>query len=295
MDDVLVWHSRPALRDPVLVCAFRGWNDGGQAATLSAAFLRDRLEAERFCEIDPELFYDFQEVRPHVSLDEHSMRKVDWPENGFYHAALPGLERDVVVLLGIEPQNRWKTFSGAVVEVARTIQAGLVVTLGGLLADTPHSRPVPVTGTAEADMAERLGMTASKYEGPTGIVGVLHDRCRDEGLLSASLWAAVPHYVSIAPNPKAALALLTRLADLVGTSFDTTELGQAAIAYEREVGRAVEADDEVKDYVRQLENRADTLGSGLTDIPTGESLAEEFERYLAERPGEEEGREPGAG
>jgi proteasome assembly chaperone (PAC2) family protein len=286
--DVLVWEDRPQLRDPVVVCAFRGWNDGGQAATLAATFLRTQLSAQRFCTIDPEEFYDFQEVRPHVSLVGSTMRQIEWPENGFYAAPLPNTERDLVVLLGIEPQNRWKTFSGAVLEVAQTIQASLVITLGGLLADTPHSRPVPVTGTAELDVAQELGLSQSRYEGPTGIVGVLHDSLRTAGVSSASLWAAVPHYVSIAPNPKAALALVGRLATMVGTRFDTSELTQAAVAYEREVGRAVEADAEVASYVHELEQRADEMGSTLEDIPSGETLAAEFEQFLAEQAEDEE-------
>ena len=211
------------------------------------------------------------------------MRRIEWPENGFYTAPLPDTDRDLVVLLGIEPQNRWKTFSGAVLEVAQTIQASLVITLGGLLADTPHSRPVPVTGTAELDVAQVLGLSQSRYEGPTGIVGVLHDSLRMAGVTSASLWAAVPHYVSIAPNPKAALALVGRFATMVGTRFDTSELTQAAVAYEREVGRAVEADAEVASYVQELEQRADELGTTLEDIPSGETLAAEFEQFLAEQ------------
>jgi proteasome assembly chaperone (PAC2) family protein len=285
--DVLRWDEHPPLRDPVLVCAFRGWNDGGQAATLSATFLRERLEAQRFCSIDPEEFYDFQEERPTVSLDEGALRRIAWPENAFHHAPVPGRERDLVVLIGIEPQNRWRTFSDAVVEVASQISASLVITLGGLLADTPHSRAVPVTGTADPEVAERLGLTTSRYEGPTGIVGVLHDRMRNAGLASASLWAAVPHYVSIAPNPKAALALITRLSTLLDASFETDDLAKAAGAYEREVGKAVAADDEIADYVRRLEARVDTVGSTFADLPTGDSLAAEFEQYLARR-GEED-------
>jgi proteasome assembly chaperone (PAC2) family protein len=279
--ETLVWNERPALRDPVLVCAFRGWNDGGQAATLSATFLRDRLAAQPFCQIDPEEFYDFQEVRPQVILDDGGLRRIDWPENVFSFAALPGGERDVAVLVGIEPQNRWRTFSQCVVQVARATGIQLVVTLGGLLADTPHSRPVPVTGTADGELAVRLGLTTSRYEGPTGIVGVVHDQCRQAGLESASLWAAVPHYVSVAANPKASLALVQRLGDLLDTRFDTTELAQAAVVFEREVGRAVAADEDVSRYVRQLEARVDTLGSGLTDIPDGDELAAQFEEFLA--------------
>ena len=267
----LIWDDRPALRDPVLVCAFRGWNDGGQAATLSATFLRERTEARRICGIDPEEFYDFQEVRPHVTLTDGLLRRVDWPENDVHMGALPGTERDLLVLIGIEPQNRWRTFADAVVEIARETGAGMVVTLGGLLADTPHSRPVPVTGSADPDVAERLGLSPSRYEGPTGIVGVLTDRCRGAGLTSVSLWAAVPHYISITPNPKAALALVERLGELLGARFESLELSQAAVSFERQVGRAVAADEEVSRYVRELETRADEGDEELGDIPTGEA------------------------
>jgi len=279
----LVWTDRAPLRDPVLVCAFRGFSDGGHAATLAATFLRDNLDSRTICDIDPEEFYDFQEVRPHVSLIDGRIRHIEWPENRFSATHLPGRERDLVVLIGIEPQNRWKTFSQAIVSVARDVGAGLVVTLGGLLADTPHSRPVPITGTADADLAERLGLSPSTYEGPTGIVGVLHDACRHAGLTSASLWAAVPHYISITPNPKAALALLERLQTLLDTRFETLELSQAALAFERQVARAVSADDEVSRYVRQLEERADALGDDLGELPTGDALAAQFEEFLAER------------
>jgi proteasome assembly chaperone (PAC2) family protein len=278
----LVWTERAPLRDPVLVCAFRGFSDGGHAATLAATFLRDNLDSRTICDIDPEEFYDFQEVRPHVSLIDGRIRHIEWPENRFSATHLPGRERDLVVLIGIEPQNRWKTFSQAIVSVARDVGAGLVVTLGGLLADTPHSRPVPITGTADADLAERLGLSPSTYEGPTGIVGVLHDACRHAGLTSASLWAAVPHYISITPNPKAALALLERLQTLLDTRFETLELSQAALAFERQVARAVSADDEVSRYVRQLEERADALGDDLGELPTGDALAAQFEEVLAE-------------
>ena len=165
----------------MLVCAFRGWNDGGQAATLAATFLRETLGAERFCDLDPEEFYDFQETRPTVRLEDGMIRRIDWPENSVTHAALPGLERDVAILLGIEPQLRWRTFSQTVLELVRAMKIEFVITLGGLLADTPHTRPVPVTGTADGEVATKLGLSRSSYEGPTGIVGVLHDVCREAG------------------------------------------------------------------------------------------------------------------
>jgi proteasome assembly chaperone (PAC2) family protein len=285
----VVWSARPTLRKGVLVCAFYGWNDGGEAATLSALFLRQQLAATQFCELDPDEFYDFQEVRPIVSLgdgDEH--RRLAWPENSFAWAPLPS-GNDIAVMVGIEPQNRWKLYSRSIVEVAKESGAELVVTLGGFLADTPHTRPVPVTGSADGDLADQLGLAPSAYEGPTGIVGVVHDACRDAGIASASLWAAVPHYISVSPNPKAALALLSRLALLLETSFDTTKLSQDAVQFEREVSHAVSADEKISRYVRELESRSDEHAEDDADeespplLASGDDIAAQIERYLAER------------
>jgi proteasome assembly chaperone (PAC2) family protein len=284
----LVWSARPTLRKGVLVCAFYGWNDGGEAATLSALFLRQQLGATQFCELDPDEFYDFQEVRPVVSLGDDEHRRLAWPENTFAWAPLPS-GNDIAVMVGIEPQNRWKLYSRSIVEVAQESGAELVVTLGGFLADTPHTRPVPVTGSADGDIADQLGLAPSQYEGPTGIVGVVHDACRDAGIGSASLWAAVPHYISVSPNPKAALALLSRLALLLETSFDTTKLSQDAVQFEREVSHAVSADEKISRYVRELESRSDERADDDADeespplLASGDDIASQIERYLAER------------
>jgi proteasome assembly chaperone (PAC2) family protein len=285
----LVWSARPTLRKGVLVCAFYGWNDGGEAATLSALFLRQQLSATQFCELDPDEFYDFQEVRPIVSFSEDDdNRRLAWPENSFAWAPLPS-GNDIAVMIGIEPQNRWKLYSRSIVEVARESGAELVVTLGGFLADTPHTRPVPVTGSADGDLADQLGLAPSAYEGPTGIVGVVHDACRDAGIASASLWAAVPHYISVSPNPKAALALLSRLALLLETSFDTTKLSQDAVQFEREVSHAVSADEKISRYVRELESRSDERADDDAEeespplLASGDDIAAQIERYLAER------------
>jgi proteasome assembly chaperone (PAC2) family protein len=279
----LHWTSRPALRSPVLVCAYRGWSDGGQAASLAATFLRDSLGGQRFCELDPEEFYDFQETRPTVRLEDGMVRTIDWPENAATHSPLPGTDRDIVILLGIEPQLRWRTFSKTVLELVQAMNIELVVTLGGLAADTPHTRPVPVTGSADGELGDRLGLSRSSYEGPTGIVGVLHDSLRQAGIPSASLWAAVPHYISVSPNPKAALALLDRLGALLETHFDTMELGQAAVRFERQVSSAVSSDDDVSSYVRDLERRADAGEEPLRDLPTGDELAAELQQFLSDR------------
>jgi proteasome assembly chaperone (PAC2) family protein len=279
--------ERPELHSPVLVTAFRGWNDGGQGASLAAGFLAKAWGASRFADIDPEEFYDFQVSRPHVSLVEGVTRKLEWPENAFYHAHIPGLERDAVLLLGIEPNTRWRRFPELIVWLSVDLQIELVVSLGSLLADVPHTRPSPVTGSAtEQRLIEEYGLQGSRYEGPTGIVGVLHDACRNAGLASISLWAAVPHYVSLAPSPRAALALCRRLADLLGTALEAEELEQAVDAYSEQVSEAVAADPDTQAYVEQLEQRADELGPQF-EVPSGDTIAAELTRYLRER--EEEG------
>jgi predicted ATP-grasp superfamily ATP-dependent carboligase len=278
--------ERPALEHPVLVAAFRGWNDGGQGATLAGGYLARLWGATRFADIDPEGFVDFQATRPHVSLDEGMTRRIEWPENVFYKAAIAELNRDAVLLLGVEPSHRWRTFSDLVVALARDLGVELVVTLGALLADVPHTRPAPVTGAAsDPKLVEELGLQQSRYEGPTGIVGVLHDACRRAGLPSVSLWSAVPHYVSLAPSPRAARALCERLGDLLGARIDVSELVEAEAAYAEQVSEAVASDPDTAAYVEELEQRADTLEE-LTqeeDIPSGDSIAAELTRFLRER------------
>ena len=274
---------RPTLTKPVLVAAFRGWNDGGQGASLAGGFLAKAWKAARFAEVDPEGFYDFQATRPQVSLVDGRTRQIDWPDNAFYHAKLPGADRDAILLLGVEPSLRWRTFTGLVVELAGELGVELVVTMGSLLADVPHTRPSPVTGAAsDADLIQRLGLQASRYEGPTGIVGVLHDACRRAGLPSVSLWAAVPHYVSLAPSPRAALALCQRLGELVGTPINTSELEGAVDQYSEQVSEAVSSDAETAAYVEELEQRTDTFDEE-SDLPSGETLAAELSRFLRER------------
>src|ERR1700751_4935469 len=237
--------SRPNLRNPVLVAAFRGWNDGGQGATVGGGYLAKQWEAESFAEIDSENFYDFQAVRPNVSLEDGLTRKLEWPTNTFLHAPIPGLDRDAVILLGVEPNLRWKTYSGLVLELVKELRVELVVTLGSLLADVPHTRPAPVSAAAsDPALVEELGVEPSRYEGPTGILGVLLDACRRAGIPSVSLWAAVPHYVSLAPSPRAALALCRRLGELVGTDIDLAELEQAGEEDSEQGTEAVDADAE---------------------------------------------------
>jgi proteasome assembly chaperone (PAC2) family protein len=279
---------RPDLRRPVLVAAFRGWNDGGQGASLAAGYLAKQWEGERFAEIDPETFYDFQSTRPHVSLEEGMTRKLDWPENGFFHASVPGTDRDAVILLGTEPNLRWKTFSQLVLGLAQDLGVERVVTFGSLLADVPHTRPAPVTAAAtDESLMEELGVEPSRYEGPTGIVGVLLDSCRTAGITSLSLWAAVPHYVSLAPSPRAALALVRRFGELMSIDVDIAELEQAADEYSQQVSEAVSADADTAAYVEELERRVDML-SAEEELPSGDSLAAELTRFLRERDEQDE-------
>ena len=276
----------PVLRRPVLISAFRGWNDGGQAATLAASTLVRAWSAERFADIDPEGFVDFQSTRPTVSLVDGLTRRIEWPENIFHAGAIAGTDRDAVILLGVEPNYRWRAFNTIVTDLARELRVELVVTLGALLADVPHTRPAPVTGTAsDASLVEELGLQASRYEGPTGIVGVLHDACRQAGIPSVSLWSAVPHYVSLAPSPRAAKALCVRLSDLIGAPITTTELDEAEEEYATQVSEAVASDPETQAYVEELEQRADSLDSFAEEgqLPTGDALADELTRYLRDR------------
>jgi predicted ATP-grasp superfamily ATP-dependent carboligase len=276
----------PALERPVLVAAFRGWNDGGQAATLAGSYLARLWGARRFGDIDPEGFVDFQATRPQVSLEKGLTRRIDWPENAFYRAVVPGADRDAVLLLGVEPNFRWRLFTELIVGLARDLHVELVVTLGALLADVPHTRPAPVTGAAsDPELVAELGLQHSRYEGPTGIVGVLHDACRRADLPSVSLWSAVPHYVSLAPSPRAARALCERLGELIDARVDVEELAAAEDAYAEQVSEAVASDPDTASYVEELERRADSLEgwSHEDDLPSGDSIAAELTRFLRER------------
>jgi len=282
------WEQPPDdLRDPVLIAAFRGWNDAGEAASFAATHMRSRWDGRRFARMDPEEFYDFQAVRPEVRLVDGETRQVEWPRNEFWLATPPDTERDVIVLEGTEPNLRWKTFSSLIVDVARRYDVRLVITLGALLADVPHSRPVQITGTAvDRDLIESLGFQASRYEGPTGIVGILHDACARASIPSASLWAAVPHYLAVTPNPKAALALVERATNLIGTSMELRELETASAGYEERVAEIVASDEDVQAYVRMLEERSDQIvleekvDEGQV---SGDAIAAELERFLRER------------
>ena len=286
--DYVRWQDRPQLRRPVLIAAFEGWNDAADAASTAVRYLRDRWSARPFATIDHEDFYDFTATRPQVRLVNGLTRRIDWPETELSWASLPGTSREVVVLLGHEPQLKWRTFTDQIVRVATELQVELIVILGALLADVPHSRPVRVTGTAaDAELVKRLGLGRSTYEGPTGIVGVLHEAFSKSHLPSASLWAAVPHYVAATPSPKASLALVERAVDLLSTTVDLDDLAVAAADYERQVDEVVAADDDVVAYVRRLESSTDD-DDAVADLETvsGDALVAELERYLREQRGE---------
>jgi proteasome assembly chaperone (PAC2) family protein len=270
-----------------MVCSFSGWNDAGDAASSATAFLCQALGAERFAQLDTEEFYDFQANRPHVQIDETQARVISWPSVEIFEARAPRAPRDLVIVQGVEPSMRWRSFSALIVDLAEALDVQLVVTLGGLLADVPHSQPVAMTGFAsDPALLERLGLTASSYEGPTGIVGVLHASCAQAGLPSASVWASVPHYVAAAASPKAALALLRKLELLVGVSVDVTELEQASTEYEHQVGLAVQSDPDIQAFVERLERRVaedEKAAISPQDLPSGDLLAREFQRFLRQR------------
>jgi predicted ATP-grasp superfamily ATP-dependent carboligase len=300
----LIWDRRPdGLRAPAMVCAFQGWNDAGDAASSAVAFLASALDARRFARIDSEEFYDFQANRPCIRFredertetgggaddgrpgDDDGAREIEWPTVEIFEASAPRAPRDLVLVQGVEPSMRWRAFSAHMVDLAEALGVQVVVSLGALLGDVPHTRPVAMTGHAsDAALLERVGIQASSYEGPTGIVGVLHTACAQAGLPSASLWAAVPHYVAAAANPKAALALLRRVEVLIGVSVDVSELESSAADYERQVGLAVRSDPDIQAFVERLEQAADSEEESTPEeLPSGEILASEFQRFLRQR------------
>lgn len=293
----LRWERRPdGLRAPALVAAFEGWNDAGDAASSALTFVGGALEAQRFATIDPEEFYDFQTTRPTIRFVDGISRAVDWPEIEIHAATAPGAPRDLVLVSGHEPSYRWRTFCDTIVDLAEALGVQSIITLGSLLADVPHTRPVGITGLASDEaLIERVGLNQSSYQGPTGIVGVLHDACQRRGIPSVSLWAAVPHYVAVSPNPKGALALVRKLEGVVGVAVDATTLEEAASEYERQVNRAVEQDPDVQAFVERLERAAaeEEEEPDPDSLPSGDVLAREFQRFLRQRGGG--GRGPSGG
>jgi predicted ATP-grasp superfamily ATP-dependent carboligase len=271
----------PELHDPLLITAFAGWNDAGDAATDALDLLAKDWHARQIGELDPEEYYDFQVNRPIVSLVDGVTRRLTWPTSRLLLARPEAGRRDLVLLRGIEPNMRWRGFCSEFVDAAHRLGVVEALNLGALLSDSPHTRPVPVTASAsDSTTARRLGIDQSRYEGPTGIVGVFHDACINAGIPSVSLWAAVPHYVAQPPSPKATLALLRRLEDLHDLVVPYGELPELARAWERGVDELAREDNEIGDYVRNLERQSDE-----TELPeaSGEAIAREFERYLRRR------------
>jgi predicted ATP-grasp superfamily ATP-dependent carboligase len=286
--DHVTFSHRPSLDRPAMVCAFTGWNDGGESASMAAGYLAKEWEAARFAVLDPEEFYDFQVNRPTVRLEQGVSRVIEWPKAEF--SAVTGKSHDVVLFTAPEPNVRWRTFADTVIGVGRDVGAGLLLTLGAFLTDVPHTRPVPVVGSAlDERTATQLGLARSQYEGPTGITGVVHDAANRSGLPSISLWAAVPHYLPAAPNPKAALALVRRASALLDLPVDSVRLAEAATAWETSVVAFIQQSDELGDYVNRLEAAADEAAQEATesDLPaqdvSGDSIAAEVERFLREQ------------
>ena len=270
----------------MLVCAFGGWNDAANAATTALESVAVALEADVVATIDPEEFFDFQANRPTIRLTEGRERQIEWPANILLAAPAANAERDLVLLSGTEPGLRWRTFSELVAGAAERLGVRMVITLGALIADVAHTRPVPITGLAsDPELVERLGLDRSTYEGPTGIVGVVHDACNARGIDSASLWAAIPHYVAAVPNPKAALALLRRLEGLTGVAIEASELEEAIERFDEQVDRAVASNPEIEELVRRLEEEQTDADERLTprDVPSGDTIARDFQRFLRQR------------
>ncbi len=282
----LTWEGDlPNLRSPVLVCSFRGWNDAAASASTALGAVASSFDAQLIARIDPEDYFDFQSTRPTITLDGGQTRRIEWPENNLIAARVPSAERDLVLLDGTEPNLRWRTFSETIATAADALGVEFVVTLGALIAEVSHTLPVPITGLAsDANLVEELELERSSYEGPTGIVGVVHDLCGQSGIDSASLWAAVPHYVAAVPNPKAALALLRRLEGLTGIAVEASELEEETSDYEEQIGRAVAANPEIEELVARIEaEQVDLLAAEGDELPSADTIAREFQRFLRQR------------
>lgn len=277
------YSSRPELRKPAIVAAFAGWNDAGDAATTAVEALVQAWPVQRFAEIDPEQFYDFTETRPTISLDEGGQRSLEWPTTTLFAHRTPERERDLVLLLGVEPQLKWRTFCHAVLKCAQEVDASSLITLGALLADVPHTVEPHLSGFATVPgllpKMRSIGVQVSKYEGPTGIIGVLHDAWRSTGLPALSLWGSVPHYISASPNPIVALALLRRVEVLLDTKLPVTALEAQTSVFRSKLDEALAENPEAADYVRQLEEHV----AGDSPPAAGPELMDALEEYLRKR------------
>jgi proteasome assembly chaperone (PAC2) family protein len=277
-------YSLPSLRDPILIAAFQGWNDAGEAASKALDHLLSLWPSQLIAEVESEDFYDYQVNRPQVFLDEDGERELSWPTTTIHAVSLPDYDRDLIIVTGVEPSMRWRSFVGEILSLGEDLNISLVVSLGSLLADVPHTRPIPVTlSAANSTLAKKFEVEMSRYEGPTGILGAIQDGCNARDIDSVSLWAAIPHYVSAPPCPKATLALINHLEDLLQMNIDEGELPDDARAWELGATQITQEDSEISEYVQSLEESKDAA-----DLPeaSGESIAREFERYLRHR-GEE--------
>ena len=278
-------HQIPLLREPIMIVAFSGWNDAAEAASGAVEHLlsgwrekNDDVLPELIAEVESEDFYDFQVNRPVVSIDESEIRSITWPSTQVFGMAIPSMKRDLVIVTGVEPSMKWKSFTSELLDLADDLEVSLIASLGSLLADTPHTRPITVTGTgAHPSIAKRLGVSVSKYEGPTGILGIIQDGCMRRGIDAISLWAAVPHYASNAPSPKATLALINTLEEFLNIKIPLSDLPDRADAWEREVNDLAADDSDIADYVKALEESKDA--AELPEV-SGDTIAKEFERYL---------------
>ncbi len=292
--------EQPTLRRPVLLLAFAGWNDAAEVATTAVRFLIQRWDAKKFAELDPEEFYNFARVRPHVRIESDFSRVITWPQNTFYYHVDPLLDRDFVLLLGIEPNLKWRTFCQEILEVCQSVEVTSALSLGGLVADVPHTRNARITAfSSDPELVARfpqLGVRRSRYEGPTGIVGVLSDAFAKANIPVGSMWGNVPHYISASPNPKVVHALLARLSELYGLGLELSEMERAGRRFERQVNEALIHNREVADYVKRLEERiydpepgteefnADAQPPGSpADLPRGEDIVRQLEEFLRER------------
>jgi len=283
--DSLTWDAEaPQLRQPILVCSFRGWNDAAGAASTALGTVAEVFDAEQVAHLDPEDYFDFQSTRPTIVLTEGQARRIDWPQNDLYAARVPNADRDLILLDGTEPNLRWRTFSETIATAADALGVEMVVTMGALIAEVSHTLPVPITGLAsDEELVEELDLQRSTYEGPTGIVGVVHDCCRKVGMTSASLWAAVPHYVAAVPNPKAALALLRRLEGLTGIAVEAGELEAEAASFEEQIDRAIAANPEIEELVDRIESEQKDQLEDSEDLPSADSIARDFQQFLRQQ------------
>ena len=275
----LQYHSKPALRRPLLVCAFEGWSDAGSAATSAVSYLHEQWDAQPLATVDHEEFFDFQAHRPLVRMNEAGIREIVWPSIEFSYASVPGSDRDAVLIVGAEPSMRWPTFTRLILEVAHTTGVEFLVGFGALLAGRPHTRPIRILGTATTpELSSKFGLAPPRYEGPTGVLGVIADACRLDDLEAVTLWSFVPHYLREGPSPTASLALLQRLGAMADITVALSDLETEARAYEERINEAVEADPDIRATVEALERQADA--EDITEVPSGDELVAEVERFL---------------